>query len=89
MRIILGAKPESTEGFMIVFDLIYQHAFLYIGLVVGSIIALLFILIDIFYLQNRLDNTARSTIIRLLTLIGIAMLVGITHYVLEKVVDII
>jgi len=89
-RIILGPKPEEDTGFLtFIFSLIYKFGFVRIGLIIGSIIALLFILIDVFYLNKRLNNSARSTIIRFLIVIGITMMIAAIHYILEKVIDVI
>ncbi|MBU2930244.1 hypothetical protein [Winogradskyella psychrotolerans] len=89
MRIILGAKSIDSNGFAKIANIIYDLAFVQIGLILGSIIAIIYILIDIFYLSNRLKNTKKSTIIRLLVIFVIAVIIVITHYVLEKVIDII
>ncbi len=89
MRIILGAKPEPSTGFMMLFELIYEYAFVYIGVIIGSIIASLYILIDVFYLNKRLENIAHSVIIRFLIMISISIMMGAIHYLLEKVVDVI
>ena len=88
-RIILGAKPDPSTGLMKVLDFIYKYAFVYMGAIIGSIIATLYILVDVLYLSKRLKNTAHSTIIRLLIVITISIIVGTTHYMLERVVDII
>ena len=89
MFIILGPKPKPSTGFMKIFDWIYEFAFIYIGSIIGSIIALLYILIDVFYLNKRLKNRPNSTIIRFLIVMIIVIIVGTTHYILEKVVDVI
>ncbi len=90
MWIVLEPNNESSSGLIQVFgDLIYEFVLIHIGLRIGSIIALLFILIDVFYLKRKLKNNTKSTIIRFLILLAIAVFVGITHYILEKVIDII
>ncbi|WP_178985076.1 hypothetical protein [Winogradskyella helgolandensis] len=89
MRIILGAKSIDSNGFTKIANIIYDLAFVQIGLILGSIIAIIYILIDIFYLSKILKNTIKSTIIRLLVIIVIAIIIGVTHYVLEKVIDVI
>jgi len=89
MRIVLKPGPIDSEGFMAVLDLLHEYALFHIGARVGLIIALLFILLDVFYMNKRLKNRANSTIIRLLIMIGISVLVGATHYLLEKVIDVI
>jgi hypothetical protein len=90
MRIILGAKPEESESFFkIIFRLFYEYAFIYIGLIIGSVVAFLFILIDVFYLNKRLKNNMKATVFRFFIVILITILVGIIHYVLEKVINVI
>ncbi len=89
MRIVLGGKPESSTGFMKMFDWIYEFAFVYIGTIIASIIMLLYALFDIFYLNKKLKNSASPTSIRLLVFIVICILVVVIHYVLEKVIDVI
>lgn len=89
MRVILGAKPESSSVFMAMFGWLYEYAFIYIGLIIGSIITFLFILTDAFYLNKRLKNSLKSTIIRFFIIIFIAVIVGLVHYILEKVIDVI
>ncbi|WP_445711974.1 hypothetical protein [Flavobacterium sp.] len=89
MRIILGPKPKPSTGLMIMFDWVYGVAILHVGAIIGSIIALLYILIDIFYLKKKLKNNSKRTIIRLFIVTVITFIVGITHYICEKVIDII
>ena len=89
MRIILGAQPASSTGFMKMFDWVYGYAFVSVGAIIASIIALLFILIDVFYLNKKLKNTTHPTIIRWLIIMTISIIVGASHYILEKVVDLI
>ena len=89
MRIILGPKPEPSTGWMKIFDSVYDIAMLNVGVILGSIIALLYILIDVFYLKQKLKNNTLNLFIRFLTLIAIISIVSITHYIIEKVIDII
>ena len=89
MRVVLGQADEPSTGFLHIFDIIYDIALVYVGLIIGSIIALLFILIDAFYLKKKLKNSTKSTSIRFFMLLMITIVVGITHYVLEKVIDVI
>jgi hypothetical protein len=89
MRIILGPKPKPSTNWMRMFDGIHDYVMVYIGIIIGAIIALLYILIDIFYLKKKLKNNPKRTIIRFLIIIIIASIVGTTHYIFEKVIDII
>jgi len=91
MRIILGAGPkEETYGyFTFLVELLYNYGLIHVGLIIGSIIALLFILLDIFYLKKKLESNLKSTSIRFITLLVITIVVGVIHYILEKVIDVI
>lgn len=89
LRIILGAKPVSSSFLMQMFGWFYEFAFIKLGIIIGSIVSLLFITIDIFYLKIELAIGIKSTIIRLFVLIFITLIVGIIHYVLEKVINVI
>lgn len=55
------------------------------GLILGGIVALVFLIIDIFYLGKKLMNTIKSAIIRLRLLIALHLLAGLVYYVLDKV----
>ena len=87
MRIILGAKPESASAFMKMLRWLYDYVFLNVGLAIGSIVSVLFILTDIFYLKKKLSIGIKATIIRFFILVFITLVVGTTHYILEKVID--
>lgn len=87
MRILLGAKPASSEGFFdFFFNLMYEYAFFHIGAMVGLSIAFVFISIDISYLHKKLENVRYSALIRLLIIILITIILGTTHYIFEKVI---
>jgi Mg/Co/Ni transporter MgtE len=87
MRIVLGPAPKSSE--LAIFKWTYSMAILYIGSIIGCIVALLYILMNIFYLKKKLIDNSNSMFIRLLVILLIAIVVGSTHYILEKVIDII
>lgn len=89
MRIVLGANNVLKEGVGYLFHLFYNWGLLYVGGVVGLIIALFFIVLDVFYLKKRFKNNLKSTIIRLVILLLITTAVGIVHYILEKIIDVI
>ena len=89
MRIVLGPNEVSSKGLSYLLHVFFDFGLFYVGLIIGSIIALLFILLDVFYLKKKLTNTIKSTITRFLLLLVIAVIIGITHYMLEKVIDVI
>lgn len=86
MYLILEPQDEVPSGIMYIFYIILNYALIYYGLVIGSIIAIIFTLINLKLFKN-LKYYAFFT--RLATLIGITIIVGFIHYILEKVVDII
>ncbi|WP_036153772.1 hypothetical protein [Maribacter forsetii] len=89
MRIVLGTPPESNDGKFSFASMVYEWALVQVGAIVGCIIALVFILLDVFYLNNKLQGNSKATLLRFLIISIIAVIVGITHYILEKVIDVI
>lgn len=89
MRIILGANNASKEGIGYLWHLFYNWGLFYVGLVIGLIIALFFIVLDVLYLKKRVENNRKSMIIRLGILLLITAVVGTVHYFLEKIIDVI
>ena len=89
MFIVLGPKESGTGFLDVMGDIIYNYALVHVGLYVGAIIALVFILVDVFYLKKKLKQHSKSIIIRFVILVSLAVIIGITHYVLEKVIDVI
>ncbi|WP_139327720.1 hypothetical protein [Zobellia uliginosa] len=89
MRIILGPKPKPSSGILKMFDWVYGVSLFHVGLVIGSIIAFLFIIINHFYLKKSFATNANRSLIRLLVILILALIVGTTHYICEEVIDII
>ena len=89
LRIVLGTVPTPTTD--IGEAVFYTLAFfaLQLGLILGFIIALVFVLTDIFYLKKKLENKPFKILIRFGVILSITVLVGIIHYILEKVVNVI
>jgi hypothetical protein len=81
MRIILGPKKEESTGFWHLLNIFYDVALRHIGLRIGGAIALLFILVDIFYLKKKLKNNIKSIGIRFIVLLGITAMVAIILYI--------
>lgn len=87
--LILFGPKESSAGLLgVANDMIYLLGML-LGLKIGVLIALVFILADVFYLKKKLKEHKKSTIIRFVILVAIAVIIGATHYILEKVIDVI
>ncbi len=91
MRLVLGEIPkeESYNGFGFFLNLFYHYGLVCVGLIIGVIIALLFIITDVFILKKKLVGNSKQTQIRILVLLLIAFIVFIIHYFLEKVIDVI
>lgn len=87
--IILRFKPKIKGNLQFLIDLFYMYGFIYIGSIIGSIIGALFIITDAVYLNKRLKNNKNPTMIRLTIIAAITITVGIIHYILEKVIDVI
>lgn len=88
-RIILGPKPKPATGIAHLLEVLYDFAQLYLVGRIGAIIALLFIIIDVLYLKNKLKSNSKNIGIRFLVMIVISIVLGAIHYVCEKVIDII
>lgn len=89
MRLVLGPNDASEEGYWYLLHLFYDVGLIYVGMWVGGCIALCFVLMDVFYLRKKLIDRPNKTIIRLTMMIAITALVGMAHYLLEKVIDVI
>ena len=89
MKILLGPYNITNKGIGFIAHVFYCWGMFYIGLIVGLVIAFIFILFDIFYLNKKLQNKKRASLIRFYAIFIISIVVGITHYILEKVIDII
>ena len=89
MLIILGPRPKPFKRFWRIFDWIYEIALFGVGAIIGFIIAFFFIILDVFYLKKKLANNRLKNVIRFVIIIVIAIVVGLIHYVCEKVIDII
>jgi hypothetical protein len=90
ISILIGFKPDSPNGILAFFELlIYNLIIVQVMPIMGSIIALLFILTDIFYLKKKLKNNSKKIGFRFLTVLIISVIVAIIHYLLEKVIDVI
>ncbi|MDF4204009.1 hypothetical protein PXD56_13635 [Maribacter sp. SA7] len=89
MRIVLGGPPKSDDEKFSFASMIYEWALVQVGTIVGCIIALIFILFDVFYLNKKFQNNSKATLFRFNIISLIAIIVGGTHYILEKVINVI
>jgi len=85
-----GPEPDASQGFLdFVGLMIYRTIIVELVPILGTIIAVSFILTDIFYLKKKLKNNIKGILIRFLMIILLTLFVGLIHYILEKVIDII
>ncbi|WP_375239119.1 hypothetical protein [Aurantibacter sp.] len=89
LLVILGLPLEETSWFNKLFNFLYNLAFVYIGLPLGGFVTLLYILLDVFYLRKKLQSNFKSAFVRLFAMLGITCGLGVIHYFLEKVIDVI
>jgi len=89
MRLLLGPNPVPSKGIWGVLHMFFNIGMLRVGLVFGAVLALAFILADVFFLKQKLGHGLQATALRLLCLFGIGICIAIAHYVLEKVIDVI
>lgn len=89
MHLILGSAPEQTNSLSFLIAKIYFFALLYVGGIVGSILAVLFILVDIFYLKRKWQSSTHFFAIRAISMLFILVVVATLHYLLEKTFDVI
>jgi hypothetical protein len=87
--LLLGLPQNEFTGVLHLIDIFLNLGAFYLSLIIGSIIAVLFLLLDVFYLKKKLNNDFKSMVIRVVVILGITIIVGIVHYVLEKQIDII
>ena len=88
MLILFGPKEASSGLLGVANDMVYLLGML-LGLKIGVLIALIFILLDVFYLKKKLKEHKIATFIRFVILVAIAVIIGVSHYILEKVIDVI
>ena len=90
-KLLVGDLPsdDSYGGLGVLLRVFYNYSLLYIGLSIGGIIAILFVLLEVLYLCKVLEYSFKNRVFRFGIVVCITLLVGALHYVLEKVIDII
>lgn len=88
MRIMLGPKPEYNAGILSMFNWVYEAALIVSTSIMGSIIAVLFILFDLFYLRKKLSGNPRHLITRIAIMVAIALMVIGLHYLHDYIFDV-
>ena len=89
MRLLLGPNPVPEKGIWIPVRMFMYIGMLRVGLILGGVLALAFILADIFYLKQKLGHGLQATALRVLCFIGIGICVATAQYILEKIIDVI
>ncbi|WP_417786498.1 hypothetical protein [Tenacibaculum sp.] len=89
MRIVLGANNIPKEGLGYLAHMFYNWGLFHVGVIIGLVIMLLFILLDVFYLKKKLKNKGKLISIQFGALMIITAFVVLVHYLLEKVIDVI
>lgn len=89
MRIVLGPSLKSDSNGLTFLNGIHDFVLLYVGVIIGCIIAALFILLDAFYLHTKLRNNKKIMLIRFCIITILAIIVGATHYFLEEIANVI
>ncbi|TDS13564.1 hypothetical protein DFQ03_2857 [Maribacter caenipelagi] len=89
MRIVLGPSPKSDNNGIQFLNGIHDFVLLYVGTIIGSIIAVIFILFDVFYFNKKIQNNNKATIFRFIIITIITIIVGSTHYFLEKIANVV
>ena len=88
--VALGPRITTSNSFFTwLLNLLYNHALLYVGLPIGLLLAILFILFDVFFLKKKLNNNFKGVVVRFLVLLTFSVGFGGIHYFLEKVIDVI
>ncbi|KAB5492128.1 MULTISPECIES: hypothetical protein [Flagellimonas] len=89
MYLVLGPLPEATNLWDFFFGKIYLFGLVRIGLIIGSIVATLFILSDVFLIRKKQIFGTNKVLVRMLALSIILVVVATLHYLMEKTIDLI
>lgn len=89
MYLILGPTPEETSLVSFTTSKLYFFGMIYVGSIIGAILATLFILLDIFYLKSKWQQSQHSLLKRVMSMLLLLAGVAILHYLLEKTFDVI
>ena len=89
MSLLTGRLWGNVTGIDVLLDRFFFFGMLPIVMAIGTIIALLFILTDIFYIKTKLAALPNKIAVRFSYILLITFIVFFCHYYLEKVIDII
>lgn len=89
MYLVLGPMPEATNLWDFFFGKLYVFGLFRIGLIIGGIVATLFIVLDVFLINKKKIFGTNKLWVRVLALWMIMAVVVTVHYLLEKTIDLI
>ncbi|MEB2777372.1 hypothetical protein SYJ56_18805 [Algoriphagus sp. D3-2-R+10] len=89
MYLILGPPLEPDSLITIVGNEIYFFALTRVGFIIGSIVFILFLLVDTTLLKSHLKSFLPQLPVRIVSLLALTVMVGMIHYLLEKTLDLI
>jgi len=89
MYLLLGPAPEDTDTISFIVSKIYFIGLFQVGGTIGAILAVLFILFDVFYLKGNWQSSPQFFKIRALSMLVILVVLAVVHYLLEKTFDVI
>ena len=89
MYLVLGPPPEPTNTWNFFLGKIYLFGLVRIGLIIGGIVAVLFIIFDVFLINRKWALSKNKLGIRIIALLVILILVTTLHYLLEKTINLI
>ncbi|GLQ07014.1 hypothetical protein [Sneathiella chinensis] len=88
MYLVLGSAPEVTNTLSFFISKIYFIGLFHVGGIIGSILAITFILFDALYLKRKSQPSKPRFTIRAISMLLILVILGASHYLLEKVFDV-
>lgn len=94
LRLLAGPNPVPKKGLWYIMHMFIKISYLRLGVCMGGVIALIFIVTDIYFIKPKIGtslniSTWQATALRILCLLAITIIVAVVHYVLEKVIDVI
>lgn len=89
MYVVLGPPPEPTNIWNFFFGKVYLFGLVRVGLAIGSIVAILFILFSVFLINKKWASSKNKFVVQTAALLLIMVLVAMLHYLLEKNMDLI
>lgn len=89
LMILIGPVSQSENEILLALQNMFLLMLIQLCLVAGGVIAIIFILIDVFYLNKKLSTQRYKTPKKFGVLLLITAVVATVHFILEKVIDVI